>query len=144
MSLEPRKLSAVPLPALAFVTGAWATCDATGVLEATRPLHVYGPGFLDARLKWRSKEPLTLLELRMYALQPPVELPVREEFWGCFSWLELSAGDGDALPVSREDTAAAQWRAVPALSDVEFSERQALLRSALAGLDAEPLPLPQE
>ncbi len=31
---------------------------------------------MEARLKWRGKQPLTLLELRAWQLQPPLELKV--------------------------------------------------------------------
>jgi hypothetical protein len=34
------------------------------------------------RLKWRSKDPLTLLELRALVLQQPLQLPAREQYFG--------------------------------------------------------------
>lgn len=63
MALEPKSLPALQLNCLATITGAWATHDPM-VLQATDPLHVWGPEFLEARLKWRSKQPITILELR--------------------------------------------------------------------------------
>jgi hypothetical protein len=89
---------------------------------------------LETRLKWRRTQPITLLELRAYTLQPPLPLPRSEELFGCFSWVGLP-GLGGA------DVAAAAARKVPALADDAFVEKQQLLRDLLAGLDASVLEL---
>lgn len=133
MALEPRGVAQLQLGCFAEVTGAWATRDPR-VLQALDAHHVYAPGWADARLKWRAQEPLTLLELRAWALQAPLVLQTREELFGCFSWVALSDADVAAR---------AEWRATPALSDAAFAARAAALRAALAGLeDTEELPLP--
>ncbi|KAF8066230.1 hypothetical protein HT031_002553 [Scenedesmus sp. PABB004] len=133
MALEPRAVAALPLGVWARVTGAWTTADAR-VLDAVAPLVVTGPGFFDVRLKWRSREPLTLLELRAAVLAPTLQLPAREEYFGCFSWLQLAP---DELAAAGDE-----WRLTPALSDGAFADRQRQLRDALAGLDVAPLALP--
>jgi hypothetical protein len=99
------------------------------------PLHVWADAFLDTRLKWRRAQPLTLLELRAYRLDPPLQLPSSEELFGCFSWVGLAPG------LAPEAVAAAVARRAPALDDAAFAERQALLRERLAALEAEPLAL---
>jgi hypothetical protein len=135
MALQPKAMETLPLHVFATVTGAWTTRD-PGVLAALDALHVYAEGFLDARLKWRSKDPLTLLELRAYRLAEPLLLPVGQEperYFGCFSWLELPAKVVAAGPPC--------WTLQPALSDAEFAERQAVLREALRQLDAQVLEL---
>lgn len=97
------------------------------------PLHVWGSGFLESRLKWRQQQPITLLELRAYRLEPPLPLPRSDDLFGCFSFVPLPALAGG-------DVAAALGRKVPALGDGEFAARQALLRERLAQLaDAAPL-----
>ena len=43
----------------------------------------------ESRFKWRPKKPLTVLVLRTYLLSETVELPYRDEYGGCKSWIEL-------------------------------------------------------
>ena len=64
---DPKTQSALDFYCLAEVTGAWATTD-PDVLAALTALHIYGPNFLDARLRWRPTQPITVLELRAYRL----------------------------------------------------------------------------
>lgn len=132
MVLQPKEVEQLPLQYYAEVTGAWTTQDPQ-VLAVLDPLHVYAEGFLDTRLKWRAKEPLTLLELRCYRLQRPLLLPVkqRQGYFGCFSWVELE--QADVLPGS--------WEVEPALSDGEFAAKQAVLRAGLQKLQVEELQL---
>jgi hypothetical protein len=147
-ALEPRSLAAVPLAVYCRVTGAWTTAD-TRVLDALDPrLHVCGPGFLDARLKWRADKPLTLLEVRAYALTPPLQLPATEDLFGCFSWVPVPATAlgrvGSSSDSEGEVGAVALAKALagarPALSDADFAARQALLREGLEKLsDVAPL-----
>ncbi len=51
-------------------------------------MHIWTPAFLEARLKWRGAQPLTVLELRAVRTLAPLQLPVTEELFGCFSWRE--------------------------------------------------------
>lgn len=133
MVLQPKEVEQLPLQYYAEVTGAWTTQDPQ-LLAVLDPLHVYVEGFLDTRLKWRAKEPLTLLELRCYRLQRPLLLPVkqREGYFGCFSWVQLD--DADVLPAGGNS-----WEVEPALSNEEFAAKQAVLRAGLQQLQAEEL-----
>ncbi|MGB3633653.1 MAG: DUF1802 family protein [Rubrobacteraceae bacterium] len=78
-------------------------------LEAIDPHHIWTPEYAESRFKWRPKKPLTVLVLRTYLLAEPVELPYRENYGGCKSWIELD----EAVPVEG---------ATPALSDYEFGQ----------------------
>lgn len=53
----------LPHTSLCAVTGAWSTHD-TSVFNALDAFHVWGGDFVEVRLKWRQKQPVTLLELR--------------------------------------------------------------------------------
>eukprot|EP00775_Hariotina_reticulata_P010057 gene10057-biopygen12023 len=163
MQLEPKQLLELPLTCFAEVTGAWTTQDAA-VLTALDPLHVYAEGFLDTRLKWRAKEPLTLLELRCFQLQQPLVIPTRPEYFGCFSWVTLLPEDAEGLSEASSlaapaSTAAAvagdegttargqvegseggSWKMQAALSDEQFKQRQHILRKQLAELQCHQLP----
>lgn len=132
MALDPKGVEIIPIAQYVEVTGAWTLSDAR-VLEALAPLLVWGPGFLDARLKWRASQPLTLLELRAFRLEPPLALPRDDALFGCFSFVEMPG-------LAAADVEAALARKVAALDDATFAARQALLRERLAGLEGvEPL-----
>jgi len=134
MRMDPKLMGQIPLAQWAEVTGAWLTEDAR-VLEALDPLHVWAGGFLEARLKWRKAQPITLLELRTYRLSPPLQLPRSDELFGCFSWVGLPGLDAGSVE------AALQGK-VPAIDDEAWEGKQRLLRERLGQLaDVQPLEL---
>jgi hypothetical protein len=90
----------------AEVEGAYEISE-TEELAALDPHHMWTPEYAESRFKWRPKKPLTVLVLRTYLLREAVELPYREEYGGCKSWIELG------VPVSVDG-------ARPALSDEDF------------------------
>eukprot|EP00877_Chromochloris_zofingiensis_P010314 jgi/Chrzof1/5536/Cz16g06210.t1 len=133
LRLNPKQLPHIPLQQYAHVTGAWTTYD-PAILQTLDPLHVWSPAFLEARLNWRPKQPITLLEFRCYSLPEPQLLQPKEEYWGCFSWINLQHAD------EAQRCRSALQAAVPALSDDEFARKQDLLRERLANIsDATPL-----
>lgn len=126
---DPRACSTLRLSCWAELTGAWTTTDPRA-LAALHPLHIYAEPFLEARLRWRPAQPITILELRAYSLAEPLEVPSRPEYWGCFSWAELQVGV--ELAAKR-----------PALSGAAFAAAQQELRGCLAQLsDLKHLALP--
>lgn len=76
-------------------------------LEKLDGHHLWTHEYAASRFKWRPKKPLTALVLRTYVLPETVELPYRESYGGCKSWIGLED------PVSVVG-------ARPALSDGEF------------------------
>ena len=95
-------------------------------LAALDPHHMWTREYAESRFKWRPKKPLTVLILRTYLLSETVELPFREEYGGCKSWIELREG------VSAEN-------ARPALSDEKFEEIAAPAREVLKKLEPAPV-----
>jgi hypothetical protein len=87
-------------------------------LAAIDEHHIWTPEYAESRLKWRPKKPLTVLVLRSYVLPEPVELPYRESYGGCKSWIELEE------PVSTEG-------ARPAVGDGEFERMVAAVMEVL-------------
>ena len=109
----------------AEVEGAYEVSEAEE-LAALDPHHMWTPEYAGSRFKWRPKRPLTVLLLRTYLLQEPVELAYRDEYGGCKSWIEL----GEAVSVEG---------AQPALSEDDFN---GLVEPALGMLNRlEPAPL---
>ena len=89
----------------AEVEGAYEISE-TEELAALDPHHMWTPEYAESRFKWRPKKPLTVLVLRTYLLRETVELPYRDEYGGCKSWIELGepvSVDGARPALSAED-----------------------------------------
>lgn len=82
------------------------------------PLHIWTHDFAEKRLKWKKKQPLHVLLLRVYRLERPVEIPIRAEYLGCKSWHQLP----EELSVSF---------GTPVLSDEEFLAQVERVQQAL-------------
>ncbi len=109
----------------AEVEGAYEISEAEG-LSALDPHHMWTPEYAESRFKWRPKKPLTVLVLRTYLLSETVELPYRDEYGGCKSWIELQER------VSVEGARAA-------LSDENFDKLVAPALGVLGRLEPAPV-----
>ena len=109
----------------AEVEGAYEVSE-TEELAALNPHHMWTSEYAGSRFKWRPKKPLTVLVLRTYVLPETVELPYREGYGGCKSWIEL------AESVSVEG-------AHPALSDEGFEKLVGPAVEVLQGLKTAPV-----
>lgn len=123
---DPRAQQRLEFATAARVTGAWTTMD-PAVLQLLEGLHVWAPGFLENRLRWRPRQPITVLEVRAYRLAQPLLLEPRDEFWGCFSWVLLEEAAQQGLEEAPSG-------GPPALDDDAFAERQELCRQQLSQL----------
>lgn len=70
-------------------------------------------------MRWRKQQPITILELRCERLAQPLILPQSDQFYGCFSWVDLDV------------TSEAEAVIVAAMPPAEFERQQADLRDAL-------------
>jgi hypothetical protein len=88
----PQELSPgqVTLAAWANITDVLQVSEAEQ-LQALMPQHIWTEQFASERLKWKPKQPLSVLLLRTYALTQPVKIPEREQYGGCRSWIELES-----------------------------------------------------
>jgi hypothetical protein len=109
----------------AEVEGAYEISEAEE-LSALEPHHMWTPEYAESRFKWRPKKPLTVLVLRTYLLPRAVELPYRDEYGGCRSWIEIQE------LVSVEGARAA-------LSDEEFDRSVAPALGVLGSLEPAPV-----
>lgn len=109
----------------AEVDGAYEISEADD-LAALNEHHMWTHEYAASRFKWRPKKPLTVLVLRTYVLPETVELPYREGYGGCKSWIELE----ESVSVGG---------ARPALSDEEFDELVSPALGVLRGLQPAPV-----
>jgi hypothetical protein len=109
----------------AEVAGAYEVSEAEE-LAALDPYHMWTSEYAESRFRWRPKKPLTVLVLRTYLLPEVVELPYKDAYGGCKSWIELQ----DAVPVGK---------ARPALSEGDFDRLVAPALGVLGGLEHAPV-----
>ncbi|PZD72205.1 hypothetical protein C1752_03791 [Acaryochloris thomasi RCC1774] len=74
-------------------------------LQALMPYHLWTESFAYERFKWKPKQPLSVLLLRVYALAKPINIPYRDAYSGCRSWIELEGEIevGGAEPVLTQE-----------------------------------------
>ncbi|MEM9272068.1 MAG: DUF1802 family protein [Cyanobacteria bacterium P01_F01_bin.143] len=58
-------------------------------LKALEPYHVWNEQMLRDRLKWKARQPLSILFLRVYNLSQPLSIPYDTSYGGCKSWIDL-------------------------------------------------------
>ena len=85
-----------------------------GLLE----YHIWNEQFASERFKWKPREPLYILLLRIYRLSSVAEISYRSEYGGCRSWIDL------VEPISLEG-------AVPVLDDAEYKKQTAQIRQVV-------------
>lgn len=107
----------VPIQAWAKITHGFELTEPAQV-AALEPFHVWNDAFVEMRLKWKPRSPMTVLLLRVFRLEQPVNIPFEASYGGCRSWITLQ----DQIAASP---------AVPALSDESYG---AIVHDILANL----------
>ena len=96
----------------ADVVGAATTSD-PDVLDALDGKVVWSREYVETRFKWKRRDPLWILALRVHRLHEPVAVPYRDAYGGCTSWVELDGLPDDPASLPSE----------PVLSDVAFAAK---------------------
>ncbi len=63
--------------------------DDPEIINNLLPYHIWNEKFISDRLKFKPKQPLNILLLRVYNLPQPVTISYSQEYSGCRSWLNL-------------------------------------------------------
>lgn len=58
-------------------------------VERLLDFHMWTSSFAEERLRWKPRDPLHVLLLRVYRLNKPVTLPIESSYTGCKSWIKL-------------------------------------------------------
>ena len=111
----------------ADVVGAATTSDPE-VLEALDGKVIWSREYVETRFKWKQRDPLWVLALRVHRLIEPIEITYRDQYGGCTSWVEI-----DGLP---DDPASLPSELV--LSDVAFEAKLKGVNDVIPGGLAEP------
>ncbi len=86
-------------------------------LQRIENLHIWTEDYAEERLKWKRTKPLHVLILRVYKLETPMEIPMRDSYGGCKSWLKL------------EDVSPGPMK--PILDDAQFERQVNAVRNQL-------------
>ncbi|MGP1384090.1 MAG: DUF1802 family protein [Thainema sp.] len=108
----------IPIQAWAKITQVSAVADA-GAIAALNPFHIWTDRLATERFKWKPKQPLYLLMLRVYRLPSIVQIPYQESYGGCRSWIDLE----QSIDIST---------ATPALSAEDYAVQVQQIETAIA------------
>lgn len=81
------------------------------LLNKLYPYHIWTENFTEERLKWKRKNPLHIMLLRVYKLAEPVHISIEQAYIGCKSWIGLDAEtptEASLIPVLSDETFAAR------------------------------------
>lgn len=104
-----------------------ATVTEQEQLDAIAPKVIWTDEYVVSRFRWKKRDPLWVLALRVHRLAEPVTVAWDEAYGGCTSWVDLHGLPADPASLPSE----------PALSDVAFAARVKGAVDALPSL-AEP------
>ncbi len=93
--------------------------EEAGELEGISEFHIWSDDYVQKRLEWRPRQPLTVALVRVYPLLQPQALPLLDEYAGCKSWVEL----GQDVPMGALE---------PVLSDSEYERTRADIAQRLS------------
>jgi hypothetical protein len=79
-------------------------------IAALDSYHIWNSQFVSYRLRWKPRQPISVLLLRTYLLPQPVVIPYNDVYKGCKSWIDL------AEPISLEGI-------TPVLDDDSFDRK---------------------
>lgn len=88
------------------------------VLKGLEKFHIWNETYVNARMDYNPAKPMSVILLRVFRLQEPIEVQALPEWSGCRSWVPLNASDSPA--------------AEPAMSDSEFDKVASQVREVLS------------
>ena len=97
------------------------TVTERSVLEALDSKVIWTRAYAESRFAWKQRQPLWVLALRTFRLLEPIEVPIRDAYVGCASWVDVEELPADPSAL----------RSQPALTDESFAARLKLCADAL-------------
>lgn len=104
-----------------------ATVTDPKILDALDGKVIWSREYVESRFRWKSRDPLFVLALRVHVLAEALVVPNDETYGGCTSWVDVAG-----LPDPRSLTSR------PALSDQAFAARFKGAADAIPGGFAAP------
>ncbi len=116
---------AVTVPGWAEIV-ARAPIDEPEALVAIDDKLIWTLDYAESRLRWKRRDPLWVLALRVHRLAEPITIAWDDAYGGCTSWVDLAGLPPEPTAVASE----------PALSDTAFEARLNGLADALPTLES--------
>jgi hypothetical protein len=110
--------------------GSWAAITDTlqvsnsSCVDALLPFHIWNQEFVFERLKWKPKQSLTLLLLRVYKLTFPSTIAYDSSYGSCRSWLDLK----QAIAINNS---------LPVLTDQDYQQQVAEIQAVVRKAESE-------
>ena len=109
------------------------------LLQQLRQFHIWNDHYVNIRLNYNPKRPMSVILLRVYKMSKPLEIENRPEFAGCKSWIPIPSSNSVCEPSSDIDNMqhtpnrldSGIGHIQPVLADSEFSEIVANIRMVL-------------
>ena len=76
--------------------------DSEDKINALSPFHILSDSYIEERINWLPEKSMKALFLRTYKV-PEFEIPIKPEYAGCKSWIELNEKDQDAKSVLSDE-----------------------------------------
>ena len=103
----------VTIKSCAEITNIFPVDDETQI-KALLPYHVWNEQMISDRLKWKPRQPIVVLLLRVYRLPEFKVIPYSDNYGGCKSWIELAETipTEELIPVIEDDRYAGQVKEI--------------------------------
>jgi hypothetical protein len=114
-------------------------------IQKLRKYHIWNDQYVNIRMKYNPKKPMSVVLLRVYKMNRPLEIDMKSEWAGCKSWIPISLFDdhqhtvmkdcGDSYNNNNHDHHYYHPNIIydhrPALDDSKFSEIAAEIEKVL-------------
>ena len=77
-----------------------------GLLKKLEKFHVWNESYVKARMDYNPTKPMSVILLRAFKLDNPIDIQARHEWAGCKSWVPVGVGDDSSSS--------------PVMSDIDF------------------------
>lgn len=63
------------------------------VLQKLEKYHIWNERYINIRMNYNSKRPMSVILLRVYKMDNPIEVDIRPEWAGCKSWIHIELSE---------------------------------------------------
>ena len=71
------------------------------IISKLEPFHIWSEELVKSRLNWKPEKPIKVIFLKVYKI-PEIEIPLKEDFQGCKSWININEEIPPGKPVLEE------------------------------------------
>ncbi len=76
--------------------------ESEDMINALSPFHILSDSYITERMNWMSEKPIKAVFLKVYKV-PEIEIPIKPEYHGCKSWININEDILAGKPVLSEE-----------------------------------------